>query len=76
MNVKPFQPCCRKAAIEAFKHKTFYLVGCESCGTCFSITDDLLLFLHQAITYHTINPNHPHPFDLILSNGKIIFMLP
>ena len=76
MRIKPFKPCCRKSAIQAFQQDLFYLVGCEHCSTCFSITDDIQLFIQQVISYSKISPDHPHPFDIILSEGKIIFMLP
>ena len=76
MRIKPFQPCCRKSAIQAFQQGIFYLIGCQNCSTCFSITDDPELFPHQVIIYNKINPDYPHPFDLIFSKDKIIFMLP
>ena len=76
MRIKSFQPCCRKSALRAFRQGLFYLIGCERCSACFSITDDFQLFLQQVIFYNKLSPDHPHPFDLILSKGKIIFMLP
>lgn len=76
MNVKPFKSCCRKTAIEAFQQKIFYLVGCELCGTCFSITDDFQLLLQQIIAFYKMNANYPRTFDIVLCNNKIIFMLP
>lgn len=76
MKIKPFQPCCRKAAIRAFQQGIFYLIGCEKCSTCFSITDERDLFIQQLIAYDNISPGYTHPFDIILSKGKIIFMLP
>ncbi len=76
MKIKSFQPCCRKSALQAFGQGLFYLIGCESCSTGFSITDDFQLFLHQAIFHNKLSPDQHHPFDLILSKGKISFMLP
>jgi len=76
LKITSFQPCCRHAAIEAFQQGIFYLIGCDSCGTCFSITDDLHLFLKQAFWFHKINNNHPHTFDVAVYHGKIIFMFP
>lgn len=76
MRIKPFQPCCRKSAIQAFQQGIFYLIGCQHCSVCFSITDDLDFFLQQVMSYNKISPDYTHPFDIILSKGKIIFMLP
>lgn len=76
MDPKPFHPCCTKTAVQAFQQGIFYLIGCEACHTLFSITDDLDLFIQLVIAYYKISPEHPHPFDTILSNGKIVFMLP
>lgn len=76
MGIRPFQLCCRKSALQAFQQGLFYLIGCETCSTCFSITDDCQLFLQQVIAYNRLSPDHPHPFDIIISKGKIIFMLP
>ena len=76
MNIKPFKPCCKKAAIQAFLQKSFYLIGCNFCGTCFSITEDLQHFTNQLIASHKMNSNHPSTYDVVSLNGQIIFMLP
>ena len=76
MNPRSFNHCCRNTAIEAFQQGIFYLLGCETCATVFSITDQLDFFMAQCIAYHKLSPNYPHPFDAILFNGKIIFMIP
>jgi len=76
VNITPSKPCCKQTAIEAFQRHTFYLIGCESCGTCFSITDDFHLFLDQVMTFHKMHSTHHHTFDLVLYHGNAIFILP
>jgi MinD superfamily P-loop ATPase len=76
VHITPCKPCCKQTAIEAFQRHTFYLLGCESCGTCFSITDDFYLFMEQITTFHKIHSTHPYTFDLVLDNGNVIFILP
>ena len=75
MKIKRFQPCCKQAALEAFQHGIFYLVGCQSCGTCFSITDDFNVFLHQSIGFIKMHQDHCLAFDVV-SNGNVVFLLP
>ena len=76
MKMKPFNSCCKKAAIHAFLQKKTYLIGCHSCGSCFSITQDFEFFTDQVLASHKINTNYPLSFDIVPFNGEIIFMLP
>lgn len=76
MGVRPFKPCCKKAAIHAFLQDNTYLIGCHFCGTCFSITHDFQHFIQQIITSHKMNSNYPRSYDIVSFNGQIIFMLP
>jgi len=76
MRVRSFKPCCKKAAIQAFLQGNYYLIGCQFCGTCFSITHDLQHFIQQIIASHKMNSKHPLHFDIASFIGQIIFMLP
>jgi len=76
MCVRPFKPCCKKAAIMAFLQDESYLIGCHFCGTCFSITYDLQHFIQQIMAAHNMNSKHPLHFDIASFNGQMIFMLP
>jgi hypothetical protein len=76
MHVKPFQPCCKEAAIQAFLQHSYYLIGCHFCGLCFSITHDLQHFLQQVIASYEMKANYPLNFDIVPFNGRIIYMLP
>lgn len=60
---------------KAYNQGTFYLIGCVSCKTVFSITDDLAFFIDQVIAYYRLKTPYLH-FDLVLLNGNVIFMLP
>lgn len=76
MTITRFKPCCKQTAIEAFEHGIFYLIGCESCGKCFSITDNLDLFIDQIIAFTKIGRGHCLTFDVVVSNGNAVFLLP
>lgn len=75
MQIYPFQSCCKQTAIEAYNQGTFYLIGCDSCKTVFSITDDLAFFIDQVIAYYRLKNTYLY-FDLVLSDHNIIFLLP
>jgi len=75
MDLRPFKSCCKKTAIHAFLQHNSYLIGCHSCGTCFSITHDLQHFIQQIMAAHNMNSNHPLHFDIASFNSQIIFML-
>ena len=72
----PYRSCCKRSAIRAFQKGELYLVGCTTCHSLFSITDDLDLFIQQILAYHTLSPNHLNNFDALTYGRKIIFMLP
>ena len=76
MNVRPFKTCCKKTAIQAFMDNTYYLIGCQFCGTSFSITHDLQHFIQQILDGHKMNSPYPPTYDVVAFNGQIIFMLP
>ena len=76
MDLRAFKPCCKKTAIQAFLQDSYYLIGCLSCGTCFSITHDFQHFLQQIMASHKMNTKHPLSYDVVAFNGKILFMLP
>jgi hypothetical protein len=76
MSVIPFKACCKKAAIQAFLQGSSYLIGCQFCGTCFSITHDFQHFIQQIMASYKMSSNHPLHFDIVSFNGQIIFMLP
>jgi hypothetical protein len=76
MELKTFDPCCKKTAIQAFLQDSYYLIGCHSCGSCFSITHDLQHFLQQFMASHKMNTKHHLHFDIVSFNGQIIFMIP
>ena len=73
--IYPYQDCCKQAAVDAFKQRLFYPVCCDSCGNFFSITDELALLIEQGIAFYGIKAITAN-FDLILSDGNIIFLLP
>ncbi len=75
MKIYPFYSCCKQTAIKAYNQRIFYLIGCDSCKTVFSITDDLAFFTDQVIAYYSLNSTSLH-FDLVLSDGNMIFLLP
>lgn len=75
MQIYPFQSCCKQTAIEAYNQEIFYLIGCDSCKTVFSITDDLAFFIDQVIAYYRLKNTYLY-FDLVLSDHNIIFLLP
>ena len=76
MDLRAFKPCCKKTAIQAFLQDSYYLIGCHSCGTCFSITHDFQHFLQQIMASHKINIKYPLTYDVVAFNGKTFFMLP
>ena len=76
MDLRPFKPCCKKTAIQAFLQDSYYLIGCHFCGTCFSLTHDSQHFLQQIMASHKMNPKHPLNYDVMAFNRQIIFMLP
>jgi hypothetical protein len=76
MRVRPFKPCCKKTAIQAFLQDNAYLIGCQFCGTCFSITHDFQFFIEQILASHKIYTNYPLSYDIVPFNGEIIFMIP
>ena len=75
MHLRPFYSCCKKTALKAYNHRDFYLIGCDSCKTVFSITDDLNTFMDQVIASYSIHTT-PLNFGLVLSDGNSIFLLP
>ena len=75
MKIYPFHSCCKQTAIKAYNQGIFYLIGCDSCKTVFSITDDLAFFIDQVIAYYRLKTAYLH-FDLVLFDGNIIFLLP
>ena len=75
MKIYPFQDCCKKAAVKAYNQRIFYLVVCDSCQNCFPITDEIAFFIDHAIAYYKTNATTA-TFDVVLSDGNIIFLLP
>lgn len=75
MHIRPFKICCKKTALKAYRQGIFSFIGCDSCKTSFSITDDLAFFIDQVIAYYRLNTTSLH-FDLVLSDGNMIFLLP
>jgi hypothetical protein len=76
MYVRAFKPCCKKAAIQAFLQNHSYLIPCQVCGTCFSITHDFQHFIQQIIASYKMNRKYPPTYDLVPFNSQIIFILP
>lgn len=75
MKMYPFHSCCKQTALKAYKQGIFSLIGCDSCKTVFSITDDLAFFIDQIIAYYRLNSTSLH-CDLLLFDGNMIFLLP
>jgi hypothetical protein len=76
MCITSCKPCCKQTAIKAFEQRIFYLVGCEFCGTVFSLTNDFQFLFEQIMAYYKIRSTHHYTFDFILHNGNAIFILP
>lgn len=75
MEIYPYQDCCKQAAIKAYKQGLFRLVDCDSCKNLFSITDELAFFIEVVIAFYRIKAITAN-FDLVLTDGNIIFLLP
>ena len=74
MKIYPFQECCKRTAIKAYKQGLFYFITCDSCEKLFSITDQLAFFIEHVIIFYRITDITAN-FDLVLYDGNIIFLV-